>query len=105
VYYWPISQANIKKYMKTKNLIGSGSIAKLAMLYLPDHDKPDSFLLSAESLESLSIKFEKFQLKVWKVLAESFWGGISCFSGLVFDFFFARVINNKLYYLKDNKII
>jgi len=78
---------------------------KLTMLHFPDQDKSGSFLLSAESLESLSIKFEKFQLKVWKVLAESFRGGTSCFSGLVFDFFFARVINNKLYYLKDNNII
>jgi len=61
------------------------------MLHFPNQDKSGAFLLSAESLESLSIKFEKFQLKVWKVLAESFGGGISCFSGVFVDFFFACV--------------
>jgi len=30
---------------------------------------------------------------------------VNNFRGWFLDFFFARVINNKLYYLKDNKII
>jgi len=57
-----------------------------------------AILLYTKTLQSLSINRAEFKYKVFEVYTKTIRGWFS-------DFFFARVINNKLYYLKDNKII
>ncbi len=55
-------------------------------------------LFYTNTSQSISINFANHKYKLFGVYTYTF-------SGLVFEFFFARVINIKLYYLKDNKII